>query len=83
MPAQNIMSVQAGDGNWLTPTFLGRAGVTEVFAIVAMVADVGSPASQEFRRWLEHGCRTGEYPGISTLPQGLTEMDAIIVTIKG
>jgi hypothetical protein len=73
------LSAHASKGQWTTNLNLGGEGRPEQFDIVVTVADVDSEASQVFTKWLLTGCDTNEFPGFSTLPDGLTELDAITV----
>jgi hypothetical protein len=67
----------AADGRWETGLFFGGAG--ERLDIVATVTDVDSEASQALKDWLRSGCDTGEFPGISKLPDELVEMDFVTI----
>ncbi len=76
------LPAQFADGQWSTIIRLGRAGVPEAFYIVAVVADVGSPASVAFHDYLDVGCKTGNYQGLTLIPAGATELDSIVVHTK-
>jgi len=69
-------------GNWAETIRLGRPGISEAFHIVAVVTDIGSPASEAFHNYLTVGCNTGDYQGIAVIPSGATELDSIIVRTR-
>jgi len=76
------LPAQFANGQWSTIIRLGRPGVPEAFHVVAVVTDVGSPASEAFRNYLTVGCNTGNYQGLMLVPVGATELDSIIVHTK-
>jgi hypothetical protein len=73
------LSTQFASGQWAEIIRLGRPGVPEPFHVVAVVTDVGSPASEAFHNYLRVGCDTGNFNGFMSLPAGVTELDAITV----
>jgi hypothetical protein len=73
------ISTPFANGQWAETIRLGREGVPEAFHVVAVVTEVGSPASEAFHNYLTVGCDTGNYEGLAVIPAGATEMDAIIV----
>lgn len=78
-----MLPAEASGGHWTTTLFDLTA---EQIDIVVTVTDDDSEASQYFKEWVKQaGCpEPGEkFPGgISNLPDGLTEMDAITVRTK-
>jgi hypothetical protein len=72
--------VNASGGMWNTRVNFG--GPPQQYDIVAIVTDTGGEASQEFKRWLQTGCTTENFPGYSAheLPGGITEVDAVTVS---
>jgi hypothetical protein len=67
-------------GQWRETIRLGGPGSpSEIYHVVAVVADSGSPASQAFHNYLETGCEEGTYEGLVVIPAGATELDSIIV----
>jgi hypothetical protein len=73
------LSTPFDSGQWQEQIRLGRQGVPEAFHVVAVVAEVGSPASEAFHNYLTVGCDTGNYEAIAVIPSGATEMDSIVV----
>jgi hypothetical protein len=73
------LSTQFASGRWTERIQLGRPGVPEAFHIVAVVTDVGSPASEAFHDYLRVGCDTSNYVGLTSIPAGATELDSIVV----
>jgi hypothetical protein len=73
------LSTQFRDGYWTDTIVLGRPGLPEVFHIVLVVTEIGSPASDAFHGYLDRGCVSGDYWGLNLIPGGATELDSIIV----
>ena len=73
------ISTPFANGRWAEMIRLGREGVPEAFHIVAVVTDIGSPASEAFHNYLTVGCSTGNYQGLTLVPPGATELDSITV----
>jgi hypothetical protein len=67
------------NGKWSEIIRLGRESVPEVFIIVTVVTNIGSPASEAFHNYLTVGCKSGSYQGLTLIPSGATELDSIIV----
>jgi hypothetical protein len=76
------LSTPFDSGQWQEQIRLGRQGVPEAFHVVAIVAEVGSPASEAFHNYLNVGCQTHSYEGLAVIPPDATEMDSIIVHTK-
>jgi len=77
------LPVDASGGIWNTTVHFG--GPLQQFDVVAVVTDTDGEASQEFKRWLQRGCETNDFPGYprNKLPGGITEVDAITVSTAG
>jgi len=78
-PCKELPSNASG-GRWTTKVNFG--GPPQQYDVVAFVTDANGEASQEFKKWLQNGCKTGDFPGYlsSELPGGISEMDAITVS---
>lgn len=72
------VSVEYAGGQWSTIIRLGREGVPEAFHIVAVVTDIGSPASEAFHKYLTDGC-SQSWGSVNLIPPSAIELDAIIV----
>lgn len=74
------LSAQFADEQWAEQIRLGRPDVAEAFHIVVVVTEIGSPASEDFHRYLRDGCDRGNWNGLTEpLPPGITELDSIAV----
>jgi len=77
------LPAEASGGHWTTTLF---DLTVEQIDLVVTATDDDSEASQDFEEWMRKaGCPEPgeEFPGgISSLPDGLTEMDAITVRTK-
>ena len=72
-------STPFANGQWVEEIRLGSADVPEAFHIVAVVTDIGSPASEAFHNYLTVGCNSGNWQGLRSVPPGATELDSITV----
>jgi hypothetical protein len=77
--ACQMLPADAAAGHWATTLFDKTA---EQLDIVVTVVPHGSYASDYFKDWSKDSCDTGKFPGISELPNGVTEMAAITVKTK-
>jgi hypothetical protein len=73
------LSTQFANGQWTEILRLGRPNVAEAFHVVAVVTEIGSPASEDFHDYLQVGCATGNFNGRTSLLPGVTELDAVAV----
>jgi hypothetical protein len=73
------VSTPFANGQWSEIIRLGREGVPEAFHIVAVVTDIGGPASEAFHNYLTVGCTSGNYQPFTSVPPGATELDSITV----
>ncbi|MCB0166650.1 MAG: hypothetical protein KDI79_20645 [Anaerolineae bacterium] len=73
---------EASGGRWQTIVNFG--GPPQQYDVVAVVTDIDSEASLEFKKWLQNGCDTNTFPGYpkSRLPSGITEVAAITVSTE-
>lgn len=74
---------EASGGQWITRAFFG--GPVQHYDVIAVVTEVGNPASVSFKEQLKKQCDENDLPGNARneLPDGFTEMDAIIVQAGG
>jgi hypothetical protein len=68
------------NGTWTSPLiFLGSSeDAGEQFAIIAVVAN--AEANRNLERYLARGIETGNFPGLTSLPQGITPYSTVVVT---
>lgn len=85
VPRDKILPTHMKDGTWQTWGFFGIPGYPEVYAVVVVGTEFGSPAAQKFRDYFEHGCLTGEFEGITPedMPRGVAELASIVVASSG
>jgi hypothetical protein len=74
---------EANQGQWITRAFFG--GPVQQYDVIAVVTEVGSPASVSFKEQLKKQCDENDLPGLpgDELPAGITEMDTITVQAGG
>ena len=79
--ACKMMPVEASGGRWTTTLF---DLTVEQLDVVVVAINANSEPSQIFKNWLKTTCDTRETQGIpvSSLPDGLVEMDAITVATE-
>lgn len=76
---QDGPAIVQDDGDWTSPSvfFGGEEDVGRRFDVIAVVAN--DRAGMVFRKYLEVGQQTKEFPGLRSLPKGVVEYDRITV----